>query len=233
MSVSYKLISKFYGLLDIIYFKKNHNNPRYILADKIPNNVSKLLEIAIGTAENSILLAKEKRNINIIGIDLSKEMLDIAKDKIVKNNIQNIELIKMDGLNMDFSLETFDYIIISLLLHELTEDISNKMLLECKRVLKENGKIYVLEWESPKKFIQKIMFCIIKILEPKSFKKFIKKDLNKYFNKNGFEIKSIDYGDYSKIIELKKMRKRHITNGIRKLPCSGNLGYTKPQSGVR
>jgi hypothetical protein len=32
----------------------------------------------------------------------------------------------------------------------------------------------------------------------------MKKDLNEYFDINGFQIKSIDYGNYSKIMELGK-----------------------------
>ena len=66
------------------------------------------------------------------------------------------------------------------------------------------GKIYVLEWENPKTIIQKIIFITIKLFEPREFKHFMKKDLNKYFNKNGLRIKNIDYGNYSKVIELEK-----------------------------
>jgi demethylmenaquinone methyltransferase/2-methoxy-6-polyprenyl-1,4-benzoquinol methylase len=207
MSVSYTLISKFYGLLDKIYFKNNCNNPRFILTNKISNKNSKLLEIAIGTAENSILLAKQKSNIKIIGIDLSKEMLEIAQNKIKNEKIENIELIKMDAMNMAFDKETFDFIIISLLLHEIPENIANKILNECIKILKLDGKLYIIEWEEPKKINQKIKFSLIKLMEPfanKEFKIFMKKDLNKYFLKNGFEIKSIEYGDYSKVIELIK-----------------------------
>jgi len=64
MSVSYAIISKFYGLLDKIFFKNNCNNLRYILLNKIPNNDLKLLEIAVGTGENSILIAKNKYHRN-------------------------------------------------------------------------------------------------------------------------------------------------------------------------
>jgi len=207
MSISYKIISKFYGLLDKIYFKNNCNNPRYILLNKIPNNDSKLLEIAVGTAENSILIAKNKLKINIIGIDLSDDMLKIAKNNILKESIKNIELIKMDGTNITFENSLFDYIVISLLLHELPESIANKLLKECQKVLKPDGKLYIIEWEKPKKINQKILFSIIDFMEPfanNEYKIFMEKDLNKYFQENGFKINTIEYGDYSKVIELLK-----------------------------
>jgi demethylmenaquinone methyltransferase/2-methoxy-6-polyprenyl-1,4-benzoquinol methylase len=204
MSVSYKNKSKIYRLLDIIYFKNNSRNPRYILTNKIPNNDSKILEIAVGTAENIILLAKLKPKNHIIGIDLSEDMLEIARNNILKEKIQNIELIKMDGMNIKFDSKTFDFIIISLLLHEISENIANKILDECIKILKPNGKLYVLEWEEPKKIIQKIIFLIIKLFEPKEYKMFMKKDLNKYFLNNDFTINDIEYGNYSKVIELEK-----------------------------
>jgi ubiquinone/menaquinone biosynthesis C-methylase UbiE len=37
-----------------------------------------LLEIATGTAENIILIGENKPNLNIIGIDISADMLKIA-----------------------------------------------------------------------------------------------------------------------------------------------------------
>ncbi|MDR0912307.1 MAG: class I SAM-dependent methyltransferase [Methanobrevibacter sp.] len=205
MANSYNIVSKIYGLLDILFFHKN--SPRNILLSKIPNKEYKILEIAIGTAENSILLLKNNPQLKITGIDSSEDMLKIAKSNIDKHNIKNIELIKMDGTNMQFENETFDFIIISLLLHELTEVESNKILKGCMEILKNNGKILILEWEYPKKLIQKILFSVMSLLEymaNKEFNQFMKKDLNEYFKKNGLIISNIDYGNYTKVIELKK-----------------------------
>ena len=204
MAVSYKLISKFYGLLDIVFFRDNSNNPRNLILKKIPNENKKILEIATGTAMNSILVAKNRPKVTIVGVDLSEEMLDIAKNNIKRYGIQNIEFVKMDGEKMTFENETFDYIIISLLLHELREDTANNILKECFKILKQNGKIFILEWEEPKKNVQKVLFSIIKLLEPKEYKIFMKKDLNKYFAMNRLQITEIEYGDYSKVIELIK-----------------------------
>ena len=202
MAVSYKFISKIYRSIDFFYFKKN--SPRLILLDKIPNGDYRILEIAIGTSENSIILAKNKPDLKIIGIDLSDEMLKIAKNRIMNENIKNIELYKMNALDIQFETNSIDFIIISLLFHEIPEEMANKILAECKKVLKKDGKIIIIEWEFPKKFFQKLLFLLIKLFEPKEFKNFMKKDLKLYFNKNGLGIKNIDYGNYSKVIELEK-----------------------------
>jgi demethylmenaquinone methyltransferase/2-methoxy-6-polyprenyl-1,4-benzoquinol methylase len=203
MAISYKIISKFYNLLDTVGFRDNNNNPRKIILKNIPNDNLKILDIAVGTARNSILLATNRNCLNITGIDLSEEMLKIAQKDIERQNIKNITLLKMDAVNMAFEYRTFDIIIISLLLHELNENIANKILNDCKNILKPDGKIYILEWDKPKNIIQKMLFSIIEILEPKEYKLFMKKDLEEYFNKNNFNIENIEYGDYTKIIELK------------------------------
>jgi ubiquinone/menaquinone biosynthesis C-methylase UbiE len=204
MAVNYKFQSKIYKFLDIFFFGDNPNNPRYILSNKIQNIDAKLLEIAVGTAKNSILVAKQNPKISIIGLDLSEEMLKIARNNIKKEKVENVELIKMDGTEMAFENETFEYIIISLLLHEIPENISNKILHECLKVLKQNGKLYIIEWEKPKNMFQKIMFSMNMLFEPKECKIFLNKDLNKYFFENGFNIKTTEYGNYSKVIELEK-----------------------------
>jgi demethylmenaquinone methyltransferase/2-methoxy-6-polyprenyl-1,4-benzoquinol methylase len=176
--------------------------------EKIPADYKKVLEIAVGTAENSILLAKNKPNVHITGIDISESMLNIARNIINKESLKNITLIKMDASNMIFENASFDVIIISLLLHELTENTANKILQQCLHVLKNDGKIFILEWEYPKKILQKVLFSVINLLEPlenKEYKQFMKKDLHLYFNQNGLRINNIDYGDYTKIIELEKV----------------------------
>jgi ubiquinone/menaquinone biosynthesis C-methylase UbiE len=204
MAISYKFQSKIYGLLDIFLFRNNSSNPRYILLNKIQNTNLKLLEVAVGTAKNSILLAKHNPKMSIIGIDLSDEMLKIAQNNVKKEKIENVELLKMDGANMEFENESFDFIVISLLLHEIPEKIADIILKKCLSVLKQKGKLYVIELEEPKKLLQKIIFFGNKLFEPKEYKVFMKKDLDKYFLKNGFQIKTVEYGNYSKVIELEK-----------------------------
>jgi hypothetical protein len=48
---------------------------------------------------------------------------------------------------------------------------------------------------------------LLELIGNKEFNQFMRKDFNIYFNKNGFRIKNIDYGNYTKIIELEKYNK--------------------------
>jgi demethylmenaquinone methyltransferase/2-methoxy-6-polyprenyl-1,4-benzoquinol methylase len=138
------------------------------------------------------------------GIDLSKDMLRIADDKKKKAQVPNIKLHCMDATNMKFKDKCFDKVLISLVLHEINVDLAEQILMEAKRVLKDDGEIIVTEWEKSNAHFRKILFIPIKLLEPKPFKEFIKKDLYSYFEQYGMKVVAEEHCDYSRVLKLKK-----------------------------
>jgi demethylmenaquinone methyltransferase/2-methoxy-6-polyprenyl-1,4-benzoquinol methylase len=135
-SFYYKGLFMIYDLLDITYFHNYSQSPRKAVLDLIESKDIKLLDICTGTATNAINIAAQNKTVQITGIDLSKEMLRTAKKKIRKKGLTNIKLYKMDAADTKFKAQTFDVIIISLILHELPKEIAEKLLLEAKRILK-------------------------------------------------------------------------------------------------
>lgn len=204
MNIQYKSISKFYSLLDIIYFNRKETSPRYGILDFISDEKLKVLEVCIGTAENSIIIAEKRPNTEIVGVDLSKEMLELAKDKIEKMGIRIIKTFVMDATNMNFDDNYFDVVLISLVLHEVEDNIRYKIMKEAKRVLKSKGKIIIVEWDKPKKIIQKLPFLIIKLSEPRWFKEFLKLDIKEYVKIFSLKVLSEKKYDYTRIFEITK-----------------------------
>lgn len=205
MAISYKLVSKVYGLLDLIYFRKEETSPRKAVQDMIPNEKIKVLDVCCGTGENSIQVAKQHTRAQIVGIDLSKEMLDFAKKNIARNKLTNVRVKAGDATATGFKEKLFDYAIISLVLHEVEENLASGILSEAKRVLKDEGELIVLEWEIPKKLSQKIIFLPIKLLEPKPFKKLMGVNKAEYFKAHGFELIEEVHCDYSCVYRMKKL----------------------------
>lgn len=200
----YKGMSKIYDLLDVLYFNNIERSPRKAVCDYLEPQDVKILDICTGTAANAIKIAKLKKDTQIVGIDISKEMLSIAKKKIKKNELDHIKLYEMDATATTFKDNTFDVILISLVLHEMPKELAEKILIEAKRILKPNGKVLVVEWEAPQSTLKKVLFYFIRKLEPKGFDEFLKMDINNYFGKYGLEIKEIKHCDYSKVLFLKK-----------------------------
>ena len=131
-------------------------------------------------------------------------MLKIAKGKIKKAQVSNKKLFYMDAANMRFKDKCFDKILLSLVLHEIEENLAEKILVEAKRVLKDDGEIIVTEWEKSDNFFRKVVFWPINILEPRPFKTFIEKDLYSYFGQYGMKVVLEEHCDYSRVLKLKK-----------------------------
>lgn len=199
----YKGMSKVYDLLDIIYFRNKNRNPRNALSSFIDQQDVNILDICTGTATNAITIAKDNKNVKIVGIDISQEMLQIAEKKVIWNELNNIELIKMDASNTTFKDNTFDVILISLVLHEIPNELAKKFLSEAKRILKPQGKLLVIEWEEPQGFFQRVLFSLIRKSEPKGFEQFLKCDMKSYFEKLDLEIIDIKHCDYTKVLHIK------------------------------
>lgn len=200
----YKVLSKLYDLVCAIYFGNKYLNPRTLLLDYISEKDVMILDVCTGTAANAIAIAGKEKDARIIGIDLSKEMLHIADKKIKKQGISNIKLYKMNAAKTTFKNNTFDVILISLVLHEVPKELADEILSEAKRILKPEGKLLVIEWEEPQSLLKKILFYPIKKLEPKGFEQFLRTDMKRYFERLNLEITEIKHCDYAKIIKLKK-----------------------------
>ena len=199
----YKAMSGFYDLIDIVYFRDYENSPRKAVFESI-GNTEKVLDLCTGTATNALKIAELKPLSEVIGIDLSKDMLKIAQGKAERSKVPNIKLYHMDATNMRFHDKFFDKILLSLVLHEVEEDLAEKILAEAKRVLKDDGEIIVTEWEKSRKFSRRALFLPIDILEPKPFKLFIEKDLYRYFERYGLKVVSEVHCDYSRVLKLKR-----------------------------
>ena len=205
MGMRYNIIAKIYDLGMSIFFRKEETNPRNAVAKLIDDNDKTLLEVCSGTCDNSIKIAKHNKGIQITATDRSSRMLDVARHSIMNNNISNIDLKVMDATNLKLEDNSFDVAVISLVLHELEEITQQKILLEIHRVLKNSGKLIVVEWDRPKTIGRKIKFSFIELMEPKSFKKLMQQDMNEHFGKASFEISNTVLCDYTKVYELRKL----------------------------
>jgi len=116
----------------------------------------KLLDIATGTGDLAIMLAKIEDS-KIIGLDISKGMLDVGIKKIkVKKLDHKIEMVLGDSEKLPFSDNTFDAITVGFGVRNF-EDL-DKGLQEIHRVLKPEGIFVVLETSQPTKFPIKQFF---------------------------------------------------------------------------
>ena len=144
-------ISDVYDMVNKILFFGLHSIWRKkvvkLLTDKKP---IKILDIATGTGDLAIDLTKTNAR-KIVGADISKEMLKIARNKVNSRNLNGIIEIQLsDAEKLNFQDNYFDAITCSFGVRNF-DDLS-KALQEIKRILKPNGTFVVLETSNPEKF---------------------------------------------------------------------------------
>lgn len=161
-----------------------------------------ILDVATGTGSLAIALSASAAK--VVGIDLSSEMLDRAKRK--RSN-GKVTFLQMDASSMTFEDATFDSVTISLGLHDMPPAIRAMVVEEAKRVLKKEGKLYILEYDLPKNtLLSSITSRIINLYESKYYLDFIRTDLDHYLTTFGFRIeKNTPYlGHHLRLMTLSK-----------------------------
>lgn len=110
----------------------------------------KIMDVATGTGDLAIAMAKRVDRTQILGVDLSEEMLAVARRKVEKQGLEErIMLAKGDAENLDMvSTESIDAATVAFGVRNF-ENIE-RGLSEIYRTLKPGGKLVVLEFSMPK-----------------------------------------------------------------------------------
>ena len=203
--MNYKYTSSVYDIMDVMLFRNIEQSPRTALLDAIPDEPVRVLDLCAGTCTNSILVAENKPKAKITAVDLSADMLRVASEKVQNKGIQNIEMVVADATRTGYDNDSFDIIILSLVLHEMDGSLQRAIIIEAKRLLSDNGKMIVIEWFQPEKISKRFMFALlVKPFEPKGFKEFLKKNMVTYFEGFGFTVIDENNCDYTKVYHLKQ-----------------------------
>ena len=109
----------------------------------------RILDLATGTGDQLISLFEHGASIQkVSGIDLSKEMLFLAKEKISQKSYQDkVELLSADAQKLPFPDNTFDAATFSFGIRNVPNPLQS--LKEIYRTLKPQGKCLILEFSLP------------------------------------------------------------------------------------
>ncbi len=112
------------------------------------------LDLATGTADVALVLARHPRVGRVVGIDVATGMLDLARAKVRKAGFERkIELAAGDALALDFPDESFDVLTVAFGIRNFSDLMRG--LAEAYRVLKPGGCFIVLEFSTPRGFVQR------------------------------------------------------------------------------
>ena len=113
-----------------------------------PMGNERILDVATGTGDVVIEVAKRNLSVQIFGIDFSQRMLDLGRIKIAQNGYdQAVSLQIGSGECLPFADESFDGVICAFGIRNFAD--VQLGLREFFRVLKPGGRVVVLEFSIP------------------------------------------------------------------------------------
>ena len=136
-----------------------------------------VLDVATGTGDLAIAVQKGT-GAEVVGLDLSQQMLNVGIDKIKKLNLdQKISMQKGDAENLPFEDNKFDAVSVAFGVRNF-ENLE-KGLAELRRVVKENSSVYILEFSKVEGFLGPFYMFYFKNILPQ-IGKLVSKDNRAY-----------------------------------------------------
>jgi ubiquinone/menaquinone biosynthesis C-methylase UbiE len=129
-------------------------------------NGERVLEVAFGTGLNFVEILKRNPYGWIEGIDVSVRMLKRAKKRISKTGKRNYSLHLCDCRRLPFGDGTFDVLMNQYLFDILPLNDFIPILLEFKRVLKDGGRVVLVNMTKGEKWVNQFYEEIYKLKPP-------------------------------------------------------------------
>ena len=128
----------------------------------------KVLDLATGSGDVAFALSRSLADdATILGVDFCQPMLDEAeiKKKVPENmGGAGVEFVQADALDLPFESGSFDAVTISFGLRNMAD--RRRSLVEMRRMLRPDGRLFVLEFSQPRRWFKPLYFFYLRHLLP-------------------------------------------------------------------
>jgi len=164
-----EVAAAFEKVTNLLPFKLLH---RKVLSQlKLYNLKDSLLDVGCGSGNLIIQVAKKYPSLDLIGVDLSSEILELAKKKAVENNLNEKIVFKIGSVeSLPFPDKSVDFILSTLSLHHWEDP--KQAFEEIFRVLTDGGVLLIFDFRrDARKFFYGLLKFATKVVVPKALKK--------------------------------------------------------------
>ncbi len=138
-----------------------------------------IMDVATGTGDFALQAYRTLMPDKLIGTDISEGMMNVGRRKVQEANLESrISFLKEDCSSLTFQTESFDAVTVAFGVRNF-ENL-DKCLSEMYRVLKNNGKLVILELTVPERFPMKQLYTIYSKVVIPTMGKLISKDKSAY-----------------------------------------------------
>jgi len=118
-----------------------------VRAAEIPEG-GRVLDLACGTGDLSLAIARATPGVHVLGTDLTPEMVRIARTKAARANTRaRLDFLVADALALPYRDQTFDAVTVGFGIRNIPK--RDTCFREVRRVLKPVGRLVVLEFSRP------------------------------------------------------------------------------------
>jgi len=110
---------------------------------------ARILDLATGTADLAIMVARREPQARVVGLDPSSGMLEVGREKIARSGLSDrVELVSGDAESLPFEDSSFDGVCIAFGIRNVPD--RDRALREMARVTRAGGRIAILELSEPR-----------------------------------------------------------------------------------
>jgi demethylmenaquinone methyltransferase/2-methoxy-6-polyprenyl-1,4-benzoquinol methylase len=158
----YDLFSKVYDLIIRLHSGDREGSLRGFIACKVSlSRGDRALDLCTGTGSVALQLAKHVGEKGlVIGLDFSRGMLEKAKEKAEKSNLNQLYLIQANAGQLPLQDVSFQGVTCSHAFYELKGDERIKAINEVARILIDGGRFCLMEHAKPEKLVPRLFFYV-------------------------------------------------------------------------
>lgn len=178
-----KIYAGYSGIYDALFKRFFYPRIKHAITYMDIKSGDRVLDVGVGTG---LSLAEFPKNCKVVGIDLSTEMLRKAKEKIVQNRLDHIQVMSMDAMRIGFRDDSFDKVFISHVVSVVPDPY--KVMSEVRRVCRKGGQVVIVNHF---KSSNRIVEIVEKLINPVCKKIGWRSDLclNEFINKSGLNVR--------------------------------------------
>jgi phosphatidylethanolamine/phosphatidyl-N-methylethanolamine N-methyltransferase len=153
-----RVYTSYAGVYDKIFGRVFHEGRESAIRNLNVQPNERILEVGVGTG---LALPMYPRHCQIVAIDFSQGMLDIAKKRTVKHEMEHVTLHRMDAGAMKFADNSFDTVVAAYVVTAVPD--YRKVVNEMIRVCRPGGRIIMLNHFSNG---NKMIAAVEKVISP-------------------------------------------------------------------
>jgi demethylmenaquinone methyltransferase/2-methoxy-6-polyprenyl-1,4-benzoquinol methylase len=141
----------------ILSFNRDRAWRKILVQHAAPKVGERLLDLCTGTGDVAIEFAKACPEMEIVGLDLSEEMLRVAREKLAQLNLDHrVQLVQGNALELPFAENSFEIVSQAFGLRNLPDRARG--LKEIYRVLSPGGRALIVEFSIPQSFLARLVY---------------------------------------------------------------------------